>query len=158
MIDEQIILTVERLRDELGNFSKLIHSRYRKESQVSASECRAQAARLAETWLVELATNQEVGITIGEAALADLNVHFQRILTFAEHATVRSRYDAELRGILNNYSVKVILPLKQSKGQNVSIPSQLISENTEYIRHLLDSPSARRISASISSYSKCWML
>lgn len=131
MIDEQIILKAERLRDELVDFRKLIHSRYRKGSQqVSAGECREQAARLAETWLVELATNQEIGVRIGVDVLADFNVHFQRMLTFAEHATIRSRYDAELPSILNNYSVNVILPLKKSRGKAVSTPSQLVLVNT----------------------------
>jgi hypothetical protein len=45
------------------------------------------------------------------------------MLTFAEHSTLRSRYDTELRSILDNYSVNVILPLKRSRGQTVSAPS-----------------------------------
>lgn len=118
MVDEQVILAAERLRDDLTEFRRLLRARYSSASrQVATEEYRTHAARLAETWLVELATHEGVGVAIGSATLADLNVHFQRILTFAEHATTRSRYDAELRAILDNYTVKVLLPLKQSRGQ-----------------------------------------
>lgn len=123
MIDEQAILAAERLRDGLTEFRRLLRARYATgSSQVAAEEHRKHAARLAETWLVELATNQALGVVIGSATLADLNVHFQRMLTFAEHATTRSRYDTELRSILDNYAVKVILPLKQSRGRSVIRP------------------------------------
>lgn len=131
MIDEQAILAAERLRDGLTEFRRLLRARYSTGSrQVAAEEHRKQAARLAETWLVELATNQALGVAIGSTTLADLNVHFQRMLTFAEHATTRSRYDTELRSILGNYAVKVILPLKQSRGRSVSTPPASIPIRT----------------------------
>jgi hypothetical protein len=126
MIDEQAILVAERLRDDLIDFRRRLRSRYPGASrQVAADEYCEQAARLAETWLVELGTDQEVGAAIGSAVLGDLNVHFQRILTFSEHATIRSRYESELRGILDNYSVKVVVPLKQSRGRSIvtALPS-----------------------------------
>jgi hypothetical protein len=129
MIDEQAILVAERLRDTLVEFRHTLHARYKtKSQQVSSEEHRKQAARLAETWLVELAPNQALGLAIGSATLADINVHFQRILTFAEHATTRSRYDAELRTILDGYGIKVILPLKQSRGRNVNTPLRTVPE------------------------------
>jgi hypothetical protein len=87
--------------------------------------------------LVELALNQGLGVAIGSATLADLNVHFQRILTFAEHATTKTRYDTELRAILNNYSLKVILPLKQSRGRHVSTPSLASPVSTQVHSALL---------------------
>jgi hypothetical protein len=131
MVDEQIILAAERLRDDLVEFRRLLRARYSKASrQVATEEYRTHAARLAETWLVELATDQGVGVAIGSTTLADLNVHFQRILTFAEHATTRSRYDAELRSILDNYAVKVILPLKQSRGQRAYTPPSPVPTST----------------------------
>ena len=119
MIDEQAILAAERLRDSLIDFRKLLHQRISKASQqVASDEHRKRgAAQLAEIWLVELSTNHTVGVAIGSETVADLTVHFQRILTFSEHATIRSRYDTEFRSILNNYSVKVVLPLKQSRGE-----------------------------------------
>ena len=123
MIDEQTILIAERLRDSLTDFRQLLHQRISKAShQVSSEESRKKAAQLAEIWLVELCANQALGIAIGSDTLADLNVHFQRLLTFSEHATIRSRYDTELRSILNNYSVKVILPLKKLRGRSVAPP------------------------------------
>ena len=118
MIDEQAILTAERLRDGLVDFRQRLRNRYPKASrQVASDEDRKIAARLAETWLVELATNPDVASAIGAPALADLSVHFQRMLTFSEHATTRTRYDAELRNILKDYAVNVVLPLKQSRGR-----------------------------------------
>jgi hypothetical protein len=126
MLDEQTILTAERLRDDLADFRSELRNQYTSKSRpVSAERHRKTAAQLAETWLVEVATNQAVGVAIGSAALADLNVHFQRILTYAEHATQRSRYEVELRSILTNYSVKVIVPLKQSRGRSLNTPVAL---------------------------------
>lgn len=123
MIDEQAILAAERLRDDLDDFRQLLRKRFSKaSSQVTTDEYRKKAAQLAEVWLVQLSTNHAFGLAIGSETLADLNVHFQRILSFSEHATVRSRYDTELRSILNNYSVKVVLLLKQSRGRSVSTP------------------------------------
>jgi len=80
-----------------------------------------------------MATDQAVGIAIGSATLADLNVHFQRILTYAEHATTRGRYEVEIRSILDNFSVKVIVPLKQARGRsvtpNISLPGSTIAHS-----------------------------
>jgi hypothetical protein len=121
MIKEQSILAAERLRDDLTNFKATVRKRYSASSQVTSDDIRQQAADLAEIWLVELATDDAVKAAIDEAALADLSVHFQRILTFSEHATIRSRYDTELRNILQNYSMGVVLPLKQSRGKAVVV-------------------------------------
>jgi hypothetical protein len=123
MIDEQVILTAERLRDDLVDLRKTLRSRYPKASQqVVSDDPRRRAARLAETWLVELATNDEVGLAIGSGTVADLNVEFQRMLTLSEHATTRSRYDSAIGNVLDNYSVKVVLPLKQSRGRQANRP------------------------------------
>jgi hypothetical protein len=123
MIDEQTILTSERLRDDLLELRKSLRSRYPKKSkQVVSENPRSQAARLAETWLVELVTNDEVAIAIGSATIADLSVEFQRLLTFSEHATTRSKYESALENILDNYSMKVILPLKQLRGRGANQP------------------------------------
>ena len=135
MIDEQAILTAERLRDDLLEFRQRLRSRYPKLSrQVASPDDRKIAAQLAETWLVELATNPDMGAAIGAATLADLNVHFQRMLTFSEHATTRSRYDAELRSLLKDYAVDVILPLKQSRGRIVNSSMSTGIESTSLIR------------------------
>jgi hypothetical protein len=131
MVDEQVILAAERLRDDVSDLRRQLRARYASPSQqVAAAEHRTRAAHLAETWLVELATDQGLSIAIGSAALADLNVHFQRILTFVEHATTRSRYEAEIRAILNNYTVNVLLPLKQSRGRRAQTPPPPASQGT----------------------------
>jgi len=123
MIEEQVILTAERLRDDLTDFRRRLRDRYPKVSrQVTSDEDRKIAARVAETWLVGLATNADVGAAIGAALLAGLSVNFQRLLTFSEHATTRSRYDSELNSILKNYSANVIIPLKQSRGRQLNSP------------------------------------
>ena len=120
MIDEQTILTAERLRDDLASLRTAIRKKYSSGSrQVTSVDLQTQAARLAEKWLVELAMDEAVAAALGASTIADLNVHFQRVLTFAEHATIRARYETEIRSILDDYSVKVVLPLKQSRGKEV---------------------------------------
>jgi hypothetical protein len=124
MISEQAILTTERLRDDLDEFRKLLNRRYKTaSSQVTNTEHRKRAAQLAEIWLVEIATDKEIENAIGASTVADLNVNFQRLLTFSEHATVRSRYEAEIRSILNNFSLRIVLPLKQSRGKTFTPPA-----------------------------------
>jgi hypothetical protein len=123
MIEEQVILTAERLRDDLLDFRQRLRDRYPKNTrQVASLDDRKIAARLAETWLVGLATNPDVSAAIGAALLAELGVHFQRLLTFSEHATTRSRYDTELAAILKNYAANVTIPLKQSRGRQLNSP------------------------------------
>ncbi len=88
MVEEQTILASERLRDDLIEFRRLIRAAYRPSTrQVTADYHRKQATRIAETWLVEIAADQGLAIAIGPGILGDLSVHFQRVLTFAEHAT-----------------------------------------------------------------------
>ncbi len=117
MIDEATILSAERLRDDLEAIRAAIKKRYSADSrQVTADDLRRVVARLSERWLVEIAAAGTAADAIGSATVADLSVHFQRLLTFAEHATLRRRYDAEFKAILNGFSVKVVLPLKQARG------------------------------------------
>jgi hypothetical protein len=123
MIEEQSILVAERLRDDLSDLLQQLRARYpSKTNQVASGNLRRTAARLSEIWLIEFATNTDVTLALGSTVLADLNVNFQRILTFSEHATTRSRYDVEIRSILRDYATKVVLPLKQSKGRHVLSP------------------------------------
>lgn len=118
MINEQTILGAERLRDDLLEFRKTLRSRYKgKTAQVSSETLRETAARLAERWLVEISADPELGPAIGASVLADMSVHFQRILTFSEHATKRGRFDAELDAVLATYSLSVVVPLKQVRGR-----------------------------------------
>lgn len=123
MAEEQTILASERLRDDLLDFRRLLRARYRPATrQVTADDHRKHAANLAERWLVEIAHDQGLAVAIGPAVLANLNVHFQRVLTFAEHATTRTRYETEFHAILDSYTVNVVLPLKQTRGRLVQTP------------------------------------
>jgi hypothetical protein len=112
-LDEQLILAAERLRDDLTQLRTDLRSRYKqKTSQVVARQIKEQATALAEIWLTELAPREEVTAAVDSDYVADLTVHFQRLLTCAEHATVRSRYDIEINAILKEYSVRVVVPMK----------------------------------------------
>ena len=114
MIDEQLILSTERLRDDLGELKRSLRRRCPSPGrQVTAEELKKRAAQLAEVWMVELVPNEEVVQTIGSDLSANLNVHFQRLLSFSEHASTRSRYDTEIAAILRNFTTQVVIPLKQ---------------------------------------------
>jgi hypothetical protein len=140
MIGEQTILAAERLRDELTDFRSTLRKRYHTNSQVTSEKLRHQAAALAERWLVELGADGEVNLALGDPVFADLNVHFQRLLRFSEHATIRSRYDGELRSILNNYSTSVILPLKQMRGKDTigKRETNPFTERSIFVGHSFD--------------------
>jgi hypothetical protein len=136
MIEEHTILAAERLRDELTDFKSTLRKRYHSNSQVTSDELRRQAATLAQKWLVDLGTDDEINLAIGDPIFADLNVHFQRLLTFSEHATKRARYDGELRSILNNYSTLIVLPLKQMRGKDTIIEHKTqksVSSNSIFV-------------------------
>ncbi len=93
MIDEQLILSTERLRDDLGELKRNLRRRFPSPGrQVTAEDLKKRAAQLAEGWMVELVPNEEIVQTIGSDLSANLNVHFQRLLSFSEHASTRSRY------------------------------------------------------------------
>ena len=142
-MDEQLILAAERLRDDLTQLRSNLRSRYKKKSsQVVARDAKEKAAGLAEIWLTELAPRDEVAAAVDSDYLADLTVHFQRLLTYAEHATVRSRYDSELNAILKDYSLGVVVPIKALRGSPSGIapaprkkqPSKL----TAFVGHSFD--------------------
>ncbi|MCH7986516.1 MAG: hypothetical protein IH847_08025 [Acidobacteria bacterium] len=118
MIDDQLILGIERLRDDLGEFKSALRRKYKlPKRQVTAQELKKTAAQLAEKWLVNYAPRSQVADTISSNDLGNLNVHFQRLLTFSEQAAKRSRYDDEIKKILNGFTLTVIVPLKQMRGQ-----------------------------------------
>ena len=64
-------------------------------------------------------------------------MHFQRVLTFSEHATIRSRYDAELTAIMENFTLKIVVPLKQSRGRPIPLmqgpPAGLSNVNSVFV-------------------------
>lgn len=85
--------------------------------QVTSLELRRQASSLSETWLADLSQRPAVEHAASPEYIADLNVHFQRLLTFAEQATIRSRYDAEITAILRRQVQELIVPLMQDGGR-----------------------------------------
>lgn len=113
-MDDQLVLTIERLRDDLTEFRSALRKRYVAAQQVAAKELKARASRLAETWMVEIAPVPEVSLAVEKNHLADLSVHFQRLLSYSERATLRSKYEEELKGILADYNIRVIIPVKQT--------------------------------------------
>lgn len=131
MIDDQSILNLERLRDDLANLRSALRKRYSDpNSQVIAENFRKTAARLAEIWMVDLniARNPAIAEAIPSDYLADLNVHFQRILSFSEKASMRSRYDNELKAILSNFTAQLIIPLKQARRQAAAVAQASVAQ------------------------------
>jgi len=124
MIDDSFVLKVERLRDSLQDLRERIRTRYRlPNSQVVSDEIRTDAAKAAESWMVEIAPRGAVATAIGEDTLADLNIEFQRLLTYSEQATLRKKYDAALKSILADFRARVIIPLKQQRDRVVASPA-----------------------------------
>jgi hypothetical protein len=117
MIDDQLVLRVERLRDAVESLHEDIRSRYSKpKSQVVSRDVRDDGAKIAERWLVEISSRSDVRAILGDELLADLTVEFQRLIRFSEASTIRSRYDSTLRSILRDFRNRVVIPLKQNRG------------------------------------------
>jgi hypothetical protein len=124
MIDDSFVLKVERLRDSLQDLRERVRTRYRlPNSQVVSDEIRSDAAKAAESWMVEIAPRGSVAKAIGDDTLADLNIEFQRLLTYSEQATLRKKYDAAFKRILTDFRVRVIIPLKRQRDQRVASPA-----------------------------------
>jgi hypothetical protein len=117
MIDDELVLRVERLRDSLEELRSDLRKRYKtKAGLVSAAPIRTQAAQLAERWLVEVAAREDVKAAITGECLADLNVEFQRLLTYSERPHPRKKYDASLLTILRDFRASVVVVLKRNRG------------------------------------------
>jgi len=128
MIDDDLVLRVERLRDSLEEFKGKLRKRYKKKTgQVSASAIQTEAAQLAERWLVEVAGRSDVKFAVGDEVMADLNVAFQRLLTYAERPNPRGKYDAALSGILKDFRANVIVVLKQNRGVELAVSSNAVT-------------------------------
>lgn len=122
MINDQFVLKVERLRDSLEDLRSRMRSRYRlPNSQVISDEIRAELAKTAEIWMVDIAPKPDVTEALGDDVVADLNIQFQRLLTYSEQSTVRKKYDAAFKNILSDFRAHVIIPLKQRRDQDTDI-------------------------------------
>jgi hypothetical protein len=116
MIDDALVLRVERLRDDVEQLQHDILHRYKTSQRpVTSAEIRDTAARLGERWLVEIASRDDVREVVGPEAIADLNIEFQRLITYSEQSTQRLRYDAAARSILEEFRTRVVVPLKQAR-------------------------------------------
>lgn len=113
MLDEQAIVSIERLRDDLDEFRRDIGRRYPDERrQVVSDDLRKQVASLGERGAIEIAGRTELSEVVRAEYLADLSVRFQRLLSYSERATVRSKYDKEIRAILRGFRAKLVVPVK----------------------------------------------
>jgi hypothetical protein len=121
MIDDALVLRVERLRDGVEGLGAELKARYGAAHRpVIAPSLRDQAAQLGERWLVEIAARDDVAATIGSDTVAALNVDFQRLITYSEASTARKRYDTSIRGILRDFRTRVVVPLKQSRNRGTA--------------------------------------
>jgi hypothetical protein len=117
VLSESLILRIERLRDDLVAFRKELRARSPKPAaQIDAKDLRKTAARLSEVWMVEMSGSADVAEAIGADTLADLNIEFQRLLTYSDHATIRKKYDKALNAILKEFTARVLVPMKMRRG------------------------------------------
>jgi hypothetical protein len=118
MADPQLIVEARRLRDDLRELKRSLRKTYgRPNQQVISEELRENASQLAETWLAGLSQRSEIEFNVSKEYLGNLNVHFQRILVAAEKATVRKKYDHEIKAILEKYTSELLVPLMQGNAQ-----------------------------------------
>lgn len=110
--DTQLVVSAKRLRDDLAELKKSLRRAYRRPTQqVTSRELREECSAIAESWLADLSRRPETISFVAPERLGDLNVHFQRLLVCAEHATVRSRYESPIKAILKNFTTEVVVPM-----------------------------------------------
>ena len=91
----------------------------------------ATIAKLAEIWMVEVATRDDVRAAVDQDHLADTTVHFQRLLTATEKATPRRTYEKEIRAIRRNSALQLVIPLKQHRG--LAAPPAQETPNQDFV-------------------------
>jgi hypothetical protein len=82
---------------------------------------------MAETWMVDLGGREDIRSLVPSDYLADLNVQFQRLLTSSERASQRRRYEAAIDAILKRFTLDLVIPLKQARGQATPTTDTVIS-------------------------------
>lgn len=116
MIDDAVVLKVERLRDAVEELRSAIRARYgTAERPVTSTELRDTAAQLGERWLVEIAARDDVIQVVGGEASSNLSISFQRLITYSEQTTKRRQYETTIRSILDDFRTSVIVPLKRAR-------------------------------------------
>jgi hypothetical protein len=128
MPDPQLIVALKRLADDLREFKASLARDYRNPSrQVTSTEHRRKIARLAETWISNLSLRPELSQNVSDRHMGDLNVLFQRLLIYSDRATIRRRYDSDVRAIRRVFTPEVVVPLMHAIGGGV----QAVAENIE---------------------------
>ncbi len=118
MANDQLIVSTKRLGIDLRDLKTLLRKNYPHLSQqVTSVELKQKASALAEVWLADISQRPEMAACVSAKYLADLNVHFQRILICAERATVRRRYEEEIKSVLHEYTANLVVPLMQGVGR-----------------------------------------
>jgi len=131
VIDDALVLRVERLRDGVEQLRSDLRTRYKTaERPVVAPDVRDVAAQLGERWLVEIASRDDVRQVVGEEVVGDLSIEFQRLITCSEQASQRRRYETSIRSILAEFRNRVVVPLKQARYRAVAIATAPTQETT----------------------------
>jgi hypothetical protein len=124
VIDDALVLRVERLRDSVQELRGEIRSRYRSKLRaITGDDIKNAAAQLGERWLVGIADREDVRIVLGDDVLADLGIEFQRLITHSEQPTQRGRYESTLESILRDFRTRVVVPLKQARLAAIGKPT-----------------------------------
>lgn len=153
MFDDSFVLRVERLRDDVESLKKELRQRVKSASaQVTSADIRNAATSLAERWLVDVAPRADVAQALGGSELADRSIQFQRIMTYAERATQRRRYDQAFAAILGEFRINVIVPLKARRSLGVQ-PSPV--EKTTSLRTARIAFVGKSFSVSDEPVTKC---
>jgi hypothetical protein len=121
VIDDALVLRVERLRDEADQLRSDLRHRYSGPTRpVLANDLRDLAATIGERWVVEIAPREDVRQVVGEDVVGDLSIEFQRLITYSEQASQRGRYEASIRSILRDFRTRVVVPLKKARYKGVA--------------------------------------
>lgn len=136
MVDDYLILTLERLRDDLAELKRSLRDHYPNANrQITKDSLKKEAARLAEKWIVEISPRPEISENIPSNYRADLSVQFQRLLTFSEHSSKRSRYHTSINSILKDFTAELVIPLKRLRQQGPQLQRpQILGSQTPPFR------------------------
>lgn len=152
MIDDALVLRVERLRDEVVQLRLDLRTRYRAATRpVVAPDIRDRAARLGERWLVEIATRDDVRQVVGEDIVGDLGIEFQRLITYSEQASQRRRYESSIGSILSDFRNRVVVPLKQARHRAVIVATTTTQKADRIQPSVFVGQSFSRVDARVNS-------
>lgn len=127
-MDSALVESLQEILDELTTLKSGLRQRYRESTrQVTAKDFKEIAGRIAERWLTRLGRDQGLIATVGEDLVADLTVHFQRLLVSSEKAAQRRTYDAALTAIIKQFRTSVIIPVKAAVSGQLSVAPKLLS-------------------------------